>query len=89
MGTVANSEEPDEMQHHAAFHQTLHCLQRLKQSSWTEIHHSFENFTCNFLRYIMDSPILIVLICMGKSIRIQMGLTRIGAASDAPLRLLC
>ena len=22
----ANSEDPDEMQHHAAFHQGLHCL---------------------------------------------------------------
>ena len=27
-GTFANSEDPDEMQHGAAFHQSLHCLQR-------------------------------------------------------------
>ena len=26
MGTLANSEDPDEMQHIAAFHQGLHCL---------------------------------------------------------------
>ena len=39
MGTWANSEDPDKMQHKAAFHQDLHCLLRLKQSSRTEIHH--------------------------------------------------
>ena len=26
MGVLANSEDPDEMPHHAAFHQVLHCL---------------------------------------------------------------
>ena len=26
MGTLVNSEEPDEMQHNAAFHQCLHYL---------------------------------------------------------------
>ena len=26
-GTLADSEDPDEMQHYAAFHQGLHCLQ--------------------------------------------------------------
>ena len=25
-GTLANSEDPDEMPHNAAFHQSLHCL---------------------------------------------------------------
>ena len=28
MGTLANSEDPDEMLHDAAFHQGLHCLLR-------------------------------------------------------------
>ena len=28
MSTLANSEDPDEMQHNAAFHQGLHCLLR-------------------------------------------------------------
>ena len=26
-GSFTNSEDPDEMQHNAAFHQDLHCLQ--------------------------------------------------------------
>ena len=30
-GTLANSEDPDEIQHNAAFHWVLHCLLRLKQ----------------------------------------------------------
>ena len=30
MGTLANSEDPDEMLHKEAFHQGLHCLIRLK-----------------------------------------------------------
>ena len=42
MGTLANSVDPDEMQHNAAFHQGLHCLQRLKHPSGTEIHHYLE-----------------------------------------------
>ena len=32
MGSLANSEDPDEMQNKAAFHQGLHCLLILKQS---------------------------------------------------------
>ena len=39
MGILANSADPDEMQHYAAFHQGLLCLLRLKQFSGTEIHH--------------------------------------------------
>ena len=34
---MANSEDPDEISHKMAFHQGLHCLLRLKQSSGTEI----------------------------------------------------
>ena len=37
MSTFTNSEDPDEMQHHAAFHQGLHCLLRLKRSSVKKI----------------------------------------------------
>ena len=36
MGTLANSEDPDEMQHNAAFHQGLHCLIILKQPFGTD-----------------------------------------------------
>ena len=45
MGTLANGEDPDEIQHYAAFHQGLHCLVRLKHPSGTEIYHNLENFT--------------------------------------------
>ena len=60
MGTLANSEDPDEMQHSAAFRQGLHCLLRLKQYSWSKIHHNLEKSTCDPLKYTMGSPILIV-----------------------------
>ena len=60
MGNLANSEDPDEMLHHVAFHQGLHCLLRLKQTSWTEIHHDLENSNCDPLKYTMGNPILIV-----------------------------
>ena len=30
LGTLANSEDPDEMLHKAAFHQGLHCLLELR-----------------------------------------------------------
>ena len=47
MGTLANSEDPDEMQHDAAFHQGLHCLLGLKQPSGTEVHHNLETLFCD------------------------------------------
>ena len=69
-GTLANSEDPDEMQLNAAFHRCLRCLLRLKQPLGTgKI--DLENSTCDPLQYMMGSPILIASICMGKSIRIQ------------------
>ena len=72
-GTLANSEDPDEMQHNAAFHQDLHCLQIhvVKKTSGTEIHHNLENSTFDPLKYTMGRHILIVSIYMGKSIIIQ------------------
>ena len=70
MGTSTNSKDPDEMQHNAEFHQGLHCLLRLKQPSGIEIHHNLENSSCDPLKYTIGIPILIVSICMGKSIRI-------------------
>ena len=50
MGELANSEDPDEMQHNAAIHQGLHCLVRLKQASATIIHRNLETFTCDPLK---------------------------------------
>ena len=70
-GTLANSEDTDEIQHNAASHQGLHCLPRLKQPSVTEIHYNSETSTCDPLNYKMDKPKLIVSICIGKYIRIQ------------------
>ena len=64
MGTLTNSEDPDEMQH-TAFHQGLHRLLGLKQPSGTEIHHNLDNSTCDHLKYTMGNPILTVSICMG------------------------
>ena len=60
MSTLQNSEEPAEMQHYAAFHQGLHCLLWLIQSSGTEIQCTLEKSTCDPLKYTLDSPILIV-----------------------------
>ena len=45
MGTLANSEDPDEMQHNTVFHHGLHSLLRSKQPSRTEIHYNLENYT--------------------------------------------
>ena len=42
MDTLANCEDPDEMQHDAAFHLDLHCLLRFKQPSRTETLHNIE-----------------------------------------------
>ena len=70
MGTLANSEDPDEMQHNVALHQGLHCLLRLKQPSGTEINPNLENSPWDPLKNTMDSPIFIVSIFMRKFIRI-------------------
>ena len=40
MGTLANSKDPDEMQHYAAFYQGLYCFLRLRQPSGTENNHN-------------------------------------------------
>ena len=37
IGTLANTEDSDEIQHNAAFHQGLHCLLKLKPHTGTEI----------------------------------------------------
>ena len=70
-GTLISSEDPDEMQHNAAFHQGLHCLLPLNQLSGTEIHFHLETSTCDPLKNKMGIHLLIVSICMGKSIRIS------------------
>ena len=44
MGTLTNSKDPDEMQHNAAFHQGLHCLQKVKNIFLQENTIFFENY---------------------------------------------
>ena len=45
MGNLANSEDPDKMQHYAAFYWGLHCLLRFKQSAGKKYtgNHNLEN----------------------------------------------
>ena len=52
MVTLANNEDPEEMQHYAAFLQGQHCLLRLKQPSG-QPKHNLENSTCDPLKYTM------------------------------------
>ena len=59
-----HSEDPDEMQHNAAFHQALHDLLKFKQHSGTEIHHNVENSSCDTLINTMGSLVLIVSMCI-------------------------
>ena len=50
MGTIPNSEVPDEMLHKAAYHQGLPCLLRQKNFFF------FEIMTCYPSIYTMDHP---------------------------------
>ena len=47
MGTLENSEDPDEMPHNAAFHQGLHCLQKIKIFKTEMQIHNLEISTCD------------------------------------------
>ena len=71
MGTLTKIEDPDEMPHQVAFHQGLQVLLMSKQSIGSVIYHNLENPVCDPLKYIIDNSMLIALICLGKSIRIQ------------------
>ena len=55
MGTLAKSEDPDEMPHIVAFHQGLHCLLE-KKSKFKERNaiYYWKILTCDPLIYIMD-----------------------------------
>ena len=48
IGTLAISEDPDEMKHNTAFHQGMDCLLSLKQ---LEMHHNLNTYSC-FLKYL-------------------------------------
>ena len=60
MHIFANSEDPDEMLLHAAFHQGPHCLLRKEQSLDKEIQFYLEIITCDPSIYTMDHPKSIV-----------------------------
>ena len=45
MGTLANSEDQDEMPHNVAFHKGLHCLLRFKRTSVKETQFDLERIT--------------------------------------------
>ena len=66
-GTLADSVDPDEMPHNAAFHQYLHCLVRQNQTSEKEIHYLLEIITCDPSIYTMDHPCLTVSNFIGNS----------------------
>ena len=65
---MANSEDPDEMLHKAAFHQGLHCLLRQNQSSEKEIIIYLKTITYDPSIYTMDHPDLTASNLMGNSI---------------------
>ena len=69
MGTLANTEDPDEMQHN--FIRVFIVCSYQKTPSGTDTHHNLENSTCDPLKYTIGSCILIVSIYMGKFTRIQ------------------
>ena len=56
MGTLANSEDPDEMLHNAAFHQGIHCLLKQKRSSEKKLQSYLEIIFCDPSIYTMDHP---------------------------------
>ena len=47
MDNLANSEDPDEMPHNAAFHQVLHCLLRKKGDLQRKENNILESLTCD------------------------------------------
>ena len=60
MGTLENSEDPDEMPHDVAFHQGLHCLQRQCQSSKKVLQYFWEIITGDPSIYTVDHTDFIV-----------------------------
>ena len=54
MGTLGNSEDPDEMPHNAAFHQDLHCFLKQNHSSEKETEYFWDIITSPLNMCIMD-----------------------------------
>ena len=68
MGTLANSEDLDEMMHDTAFQKGMHCLPRQNQTSKKEIQYILEFITCDPSIYTMDHPDFTVSNFMGNYI---------------------
>ena len=66
MGTLANSEDPDEMPHKAVFHQSLHCLLKQNLSSEREIQYFSKIIACDPSIFTMDHPDFIICIALWK-----------------------
>ena len=60
MHNLANSEDPDEMRHNAAFHQGQHRLLRQEGSKEKAIQCHLEIITCVPSIYTMDHPKYII-----------------------------
>ena len=74
MGTLANSEDPDEMLPNASFHHGLHCLRRQSQSLKKENNlFLFEMITCVSSVYTMDHPDFIICCFMENSFFLKRG----------------
>ena len=71
MCALANSEDPDEMQHNAAIHKGLHCLLRLNRFSEEDIQFYLEIITIDPVLYTMYHPKFIVSYHVQEPIRIQ------------------
>ena len=70
MGTMTNSEDPNEMLHKAAFHQGLHCLLKavLRENKYNIV---FVIITCNSSIYTMDHRDLTVSTFMENTIGLK------------------
>ena len=64
---MANSEDPDEMPHNAAFHSGLFCLLRQNRFSEKEIQYDWENITFTVVPTKSDSNIVFCLQLLSKT----------------------
>ena len=67
MGTLANREDQDEMQHFI----NVSTVCNYKKKIRIEVHLNLEISSFDPLKYVMDNPFPIVFICTGKFIRLQ------------------
>ena len=78
MGTMANSEYPEEMPNKVSFRQGLHCLQRQNRSSEKEIFKKICIKTCHPSIYTMHHTDFIICIsknCQRKSVIIFLSIS--------------